>query len=411
MASDNDDQQINLTCGGQQSLKPPDTIQANKHQLSVLTNPTSADNRKYRCYNWRLDPVTLVRMRSFKNAKQLYAKISKKKVNAILRSQEIPKLIHDIALFIYFLASFIHSIVQFAVKQDSLSYNIVCLIVSFIGLVKNSYDIAKKLYKHYITSKHKTAQVEPHSDEDTRNTAWAQMEIRDIEDVENQLSEGVPSQEAAESITDEGEKLEEEKLEKSIIKDIVLKYIFIMYPAVICGLYGLIKEKSWQFHDAFAGINFLIFLWTFCMDALDTNFEDFRKMQRIISSLHYYSSDDCKTKFNECCVPSLLLIPYILLLALIHWLILAIIGIRIHVDNFSSEINNADMSKTDNYKITFYTGYVIFCGVYLPVASAIVFIVINRAWFSNEINTTQKLFYFLGDPISYYGVILLMPFL
>ena len=64
-----------------------------------------------------------------------------------------------------------------------------------------------------------------------------------------------------------------------------------------------------------------------------------------------------------------------------------------NVNNFSTQGN---ISETGGYKVTFYTGYIISCGIYLPVASVIVFIILSRAWFSDEIKSTcEKIFHFL----------------
>ena len=67
------------------------------------------------------------------------------------------------------------------------------------------------------------------------------------------------------------------------------------------------------------------------------------------------------------------------LLTLVQWLLLAIIGVRIYVDNFSREIYPGSMSETGGYEVASYTGYMIAYGVYLPVASVIVFVILNSA--------------------------------
>ena len=49
-------------------------------------------------------------------------------------------------------------------------------------------------------------------------------------------------------------------------------------------------------------------------------------------------------------------------------------------------------------KVTSYTDFMISCGVYLPVASVIVYIIVSRAWFSHEIESTcEQIFHFLVD--------------
>ena len=48
------------------------------------------------------------------------------------------KLILDVLLFIYYLASVIYSIIQFSLKRDPLVYNISNIIASLIGLTIQS---------------------------------------------------------------------------------------------------------------------------------------------------------------------------------------------------------------------------------------------------------------------------------
>lgn len=49
-------------------------------------------------------------------------------------------------------------------------------------------------------------------------------------------------------------KLLEKALEKGPIKQLVLKFAqeFLIYPAIICTLYGLINERGWEFDNVLA---------------------------------------------------------------------------------------------------------------------------------------------------------------
>ena len=126
----------------------------------------AAEKKHRNPFKKRLDLVTLVRKQDIKSAK--HAKINKKKVNKMLRLQKIPsiiELIQDSVLHIYFLFTFIYSIVQFAIKQDSFTYNIVCIVVSFNGLVVGSLILAYTLYKQckWCTKKRRACRIEPHA--------------------------------------------------------------------------------------------------------------------------------------------------------------------------------------------------------------------------------------------------------
>ena len=79
-------------------------------------------------------------------------------------------------------------------------------------------------------------------------------------------------------------------------------------------------------------------------------------------------------------------------MVLMHWIVLAIIGIRIYVDNFSQRKPDDDQQmqeaqempdkpETGDYSCTSYTRYMIFCGAYLPFISTAVYILLNKYWF------------------------------
>ena len=308
----------------------------------------------------------------------LNVKTNTGRVNAVLKvikkSFKV-KLFIDIGLFIYFLGAFINSIVHFAIKQDPLVYNVVCNVVTFIGLVIGSCTLAYRFCKYYCDTK-EIIRIEP------------QLENREQD-------EGFDADTFKELVLD------------------ILKETFI-YPSVICTMYGFINEKSWQFANGLAGFQFFAFAFSLFYDAVYTKLKYIWAMQKFIISVWYESDDNRKIKVMKCCLSSLLFTPHIGLFILIHWLIPAIIGVRIYVDNFSTtEIDQVNRSsETGGYKVAPYTAYMISCGIYLPVASVIVFFILSRACFSDEIDSTcEKIFHFLVDPVAYIATIFLMvPF-
>ena len=162
------------------------------------------------------------------------------------------------------------------------------------------------------------------------------------------------------------------------------------------------------------------------MDALYTKLRYIWVAQKLVVFLSHDANDTCMMMLMKCTLPCLSIIPHIILLALIHWLILTIIGVRIYVDNFSRVINETriyvdnfsreidlvNTSDTGGYEVASYTVYMIICGVYLPVAS-VVYIVLHRARFINEMESKcEKIFFFLYDPVAYLAVpFLMVPFI
>lgn len=108
------------------------------------------------------------------------------------------------------------------------------------------------------------------------------------------------------------------------------------------------------------------------------------------------------------------------MLVIIHWLTLAIIGVRIYVDNFAVKRNESfrneseycsEEPETGEYRSTPFTRYMIFCGFFLPVASTIQNILV-MGWFTplcESIFDRNSLWsaIFVNEPLSY----LFAPFL
>ena len=194
-----------------------------------------------------------------------------------------------------------------------------------------------------------------------------------------------------------------------------MKESFI-YPATICGLYGFINEKSWEFESAIDIVHFVMLLHDLLGNAIHIKFKYIWAAHIVTASLCYKSDNICsswKVKVGKHCLSFLWSTLHAILLMLFHWLILGIIGVRIHVDNFSREVGQGNSSETGSYRVTGWAGYMIACGVYLSVTSVILFMSLSRAWFSNEIESAcQKFFHFLGDPIAYIGsIIMMVPFI
>ena len=107
-----------------------------------------------------------------------------------------------------------------------------------------------------------------------------------------------------------------------------------------------------------------------------------------------------------------------------------IIAARIYVDNFTPDHETAGtVPNSGDYNVTPYTLYMIFCGVYLPIASWVVYIRLNKFWFYevysliNQFSATPadyiwnlpfkiKMTAFIVDPVPSFVVIFLMvPFI
>ena len=76
--------------------------------------------------------------------------------------------------------------------------------------------------------------------------------------------------------------------------------------------------------------------------------------------------------------------------AMIHWLMTGVVATRIYIDNFTTgkdNINNTGnfikghTNSTGDYRVAPLIGHMIGCTIYLPNASWIIYLILNRVWF------------------------------
>ena len=220
---------------------------------------------------------------------------------------------------------------------------------------------------------------------------------------------------------------------KNVLVDYVLSSIgeFLIYPTLICVMYGFINERSWQFDNGISGCNFILLVYSVIMDALYMKFYVIFLVIRIVQASY--------DKYNELARPTEVerkkryLTPVYMSIALTiattltHWLMTGIIGVRIYVDNFTPEKGNTNSSipDTGDYRVTPLTGYMIGCAIYLPIVSWITYIIINKPWFyevylainqwsleADHMPEDKKLYAFIKDPLAYIAIaILMVPFI
>ena len=267
------------------------------------------------------------------------------------KSKEVA-IIPEVGLFIFFLANFIHSVVNFAVKQKPLVYNIACNIVASVSLIVSLCKLVCTLVRRCKTVQNSN-KIKPEDDKENKYLTAMKIE-------ENAQTQDNPVQQMSENQLDS----------PTIVKELIIKFLqeYFLYPVIICSLYGLVNEKQWQFDDTLAGYGFLLFLYSVCMDALYTKLKYVWVVQKLIVSLSCNDEDTWKKVLIKSILPSLFIMPHIIIFALMYWVILMIIGVRIYVDSFSGEIDEnvgnfsgqVNTSDMGNYKVAPWTGYMIF---------------------------------------------------
>jgi len=340
------------------------------------------------------------------------------------------KTAYKICLLIYYLVHSLYRIIVFAIERQHLAYNIVCGIFSFVGLMYEAVPQVIHKIKQYNKERQRSCQISP---TDSNMPAENDNNTMHIEDIENDTSQDHMSQ-----VNTSDGTLNETSYAKKIFKEFLVDSLgeILIYPLIICALYGFINERRWQFDSAIAVFDSILLFYSLAMDAVYTKINYIWLLQKVIRS-SYKAYDELESTNTNTCFklfsPFSLIIPFGIMLVLTHWFMLAIIGVRIYADNFSREIDgNGNFSsepETGDYETTPYTRFMIFCGAYLPVISVIVYILLNKYWFLQifwtikdedasaennikEMPTSVKLLAFLVDLKAYVAVIFLMiPFI
>ena len=222
---------------------------------------------------------------------------------------------------------------------------------------------------------------------------------------------------------------------KNVLQDYVISSLgeFLIYPTLICTMYGFINERAWRFDDEITKCTVVFSVYSVIMDTFYTKLYAVYTVARVVCA-SYVKYDKLvrptKVEWKRFITPVYLTIPFAILTALTHWLMIGIIGVRIYVDNFTPDRDGTEASIPDkgDYKITPLTGCMIACTIYLPIVSWVAYIILNKLWFFeifsaiNQLSTRaermlppdlwdDKLFAFVREYWSYTATMfLVVPF-
>lgn len=343
----------------------------------------------------------------------------------------IKKFIYKMGLLIYYLVNFIYSVIATGIQGDHIGYHLAYLFISLIGLAYEVTDVildVRKWVLQYKKNQVKNMETRPRQ-------GWTEGEGNmSLTSVESDEQNAQAPQDDGES--SQSEEVTYKKKAKRVFMDYVVHSLgeMLIYPTFICVLYGFINEKAWQFNNGLSGFYFLLFLYSVVMDAIYTKIYFVWLVIRIVRASFTMHDDWCAQENEDTCTrfctPIYLTVPFAVLLALAQWFMVGIIGARIYVDNFTPDYDtDGRVPNSGEYAIAPYTLYMIFCGVYLPIASWVVYIRLNRFWFYelysliNQFSATpanyiwklplsMKTTAFIVDPVSYFVVIfLIVPFI
>ena len=333
---------------------------------------------------------------------------------------DVLKIIYKVGLLIFYVINFLYPIIVFAATAEHVGYNVVCGIISLIGLIYELFELIPDLYHRIKIWKQKRNQITP--EEMEQSSSKGSVTIIQSPQQENEVG------------GDHEVRFSYIREAKFVLKKFVIDSLgeTLLYPAIICNLYGFINERGWEFNSAVGVIDFLLLVYSLAMNAVYSKLFHVWMVQKLVrySYTAYHGvvgkPKTLMDKLGEYFTPFGLSIPFSVMMVLMHWFVLAIIGVRIYVDNFSQEKLEGtqqvqEKPETGDYKTTPYTRYMIFCGAYFPLASTLVYILLNKYWFleifqvisgyelwENYIPTSVKWLAFLVDFKAYVAVILLM---
>ena len=330
-----------------------------------------------------------------------------------LPSGFVKNMIYKMTLLIYYFANFIYSIAAVAIQREHLAYHLVYMLTSLIGLISELVVI--------IINRKKCLSQSSGHDTGEDMTQYRTNQVTHTSQPEVAWTPHTRVQDYYHKA-------------KSVLDEYVFYSLgeFLIYPTLICTLYGFINERAWRFDNGISGFNFLFFLYSVIMDAFYLKVYLVHAVIRMVS-YSYVKYDELLrptvVEWKRFIAPIYLAILLAILTALTHWLMIGIIGVRTYIDNFTTDLEmndtNSSILSTGDYRVTPYTGYMIACTVYIPILSWVVYIVLNKLWFYevfsaiNQMTTgaddmpeqdtwNYKLFAFAEDPLGYISALLLI---
>ena len=208
--------------------------------------------------NYLRDPKQFVQNEDVKNS-------FRGLLDILARQKKLPwglgaRILYKFGLVVFFLINFLYPIIVFAIKQEHAAYNIVCGIISFIGLVFELYETLPDLYRYIKKLKQKWRK--------RKEDRLVIAKPDGTADEAPQTEEEPTNEPAADNSEDDVDTLDYSKKVKRVLKEFVFDSFgeLLIYPSIICSLYGFVNERGWEFNNAIAIFDFLLLLYGLVMD-------------------------------------------------------------------------------------------------------------------------------------------------
>ena len=322
-------------------------------------------------------------------------------IDILYKNKKLPwgckkNLLYKAGLFVYFSANLVYSIIAVIIQKEDLVFHLIYIIISLTGFVSGLMTMhIKKLCIR---------------DNDTED----ETELLNSMDPHIGRVQG-----------------DQHKAKRVAVGYVLLSLgEFLIYPTLICTLYGFINERAWRFDNGISGCYFVFLLYSVVMQFLYMNVYAILLVARVARAA-YVKYDvllqPTETEWKRYFTPVYLTIGLAVLTALTHWFMIGIIGVRMYVDNFTPDKDdtNSSIPDTGDYKVSPFSRYMIACSIYLPILSWITYIILNKSWFFEVFSAIyqmtngadsmspqdiwyKKLLAFLKDPLAYIVTVVLM---
>ena len=312
--------------------------------------------------------------------------------------------VYKLGVLIYFFANLTYSIVATALQREHFPYHVVYMSVSLIGFV---FELVVMIF-----------------------TIVRCLRGDDDDDNDDNVNQG-ENRGASEQV-----QIHYGKARKVAVDYLISSLAeFLIYPTLICVMYGFINERAWQFDNGLSGCYFILFAYSVIIDAMYMKFYVIVLVIRVLRATYVKYDELAKpgaVEWKRYFTPVYLSILFSIATGLTHWTMTGIIAVRIYVDNFSTENENSTTPNTGDYRVAIFTRYMVACTIFLPIVSWITYIIINKSWFyeiysaisaledpnyfqrlqnlwdANRSDWQYKLFNFIKNPSAYIAIVLSM---
>lgn len=256
-------------------------------------------------------------------------------------------------MLLFYVLHFAFTLALFLRDLQHLAFSIVCLVVSFIGFVKNTAELICLWRKRC----RRAVAIQPS----------AELAENHDNSIEAGRNGGVERQHDVNGLQSSSTGRSKELLKNALEENLVV------YPAIVCSIVRFVHGKVYDFNNGWSDYSTMSLLC--CGIAIDIVFF---KIKRVILVYRYWTAlcnDYQRLNPNNCCSRIFGVLPrfvfHLLTMPICQWLHLLILGYQLRFEHKTLHLN---------FAFTWRSAYLISAGIFLPFCSAVVFFLLNQAW-------------------------------